>query len=82
VADEIIIKQPPPVIAWPIFLCRPDFVKGIPVLREIFCFAFVIPTALFHEKPPLFIESHPHLFLVEGLLYLNKAKLYRQISSA
>ena len=75
VADEIIIKQPPPVIAWPIFLCRPDFVKGIPVLREIFCFAFAIPTALFHEKPPLFIESHPYLFWLKVYFILIECQV-------
>ena len=75
--DVTTIKQPPPVIALPIFLCLPDLVKGIPVLRENFCLALVMPTALFHEKPPLFIEFRP-LCLAKGSLYLNKdAMLHR-----
>lgn len=39
----------------PTFRCLPDFVKGIPILREIFCFARVIPKALFQLNPPKFI---------------------------
>lgn len=34
----------------PIFRSIPDFEVGIPVLRPIFCFALVMPSALFHEK--------------------------------
>jgi hypothetical protein len=41
-------------MALPSFRCRPDRVNGIPIDREICCFARVIPIARFHEKPPLF----------------------------
>lgn len=34
----------------PIFLSRPAFVVGMPVLRAICCLAFVTPRARFHEK--------------------------------
>ena len=50
------IKQPPPVTILPIFLWRPDFVKGIPVALLIFRFALVTPMALFQENPPLFAK--------------------------
>lgn len=41
----------------PIFLSSPCLVVGNPVFLLIFCFAAVIPTALFHEKlnPRIFI---------------------------
>lgn len=38
------------MIAPPIFLSIPCLVMGIPVFRLIFCFACVIPSALFHEN--------------------------------
>ena len=41
----------------PTLRCRPDFVHGMPVARETLRFAFVIPTARFQLKPPLFIAS-------------------------
>lgn len=41
----------------PTLRCRPDFVHGMPVERETLRFAFVIPTARFQLKPPLFIAS-------------------------
>jgi hypothetical protein len=41
----------------PALRCRPDLVHGMPVARETLRFAFVIPTARFQLKPPLFIAS-------------------------
>jgi hypothetical protein len=41
----------------PTLRCRPDSVHGMPVARETLRFAFVIPTARFQLKPPLFIAS-------------------------
>lgn len=38
------------MIAPPIFLSIPCLVIGIPVFRLIFCFACVIPSALFQEN--------------------------------
>ncbi len=38
----------------PIFCCRPDLVKGMPVLRETRDFAALNPLSRFQEKPPLF----------------------------
>lgn len=49
----------------PTFRCRPDFVHGMPIARETLRFAFVIPTALFQLKPPLFIAT-PLLWHVSG----------------
>ena len=34
----------------PIFLSIPTFDIGMPVVRLMFCFIFVIPNARFHEK--------------------------------
>jgi len=39
------------------------------------CFAFAIPTALFHEKPPLFIESHPYLFWLKVYFILIECQV-------
>ena len=41
-----------PTLRW-----RPDFDHGIPVARDTLRFAFVIPTARFQLKPPLFIDK-------------------------
>lgn len=57
--DSIYNMHPPHDTAFPIFLCLPDFVRGIPVLREIFCLAFVMPNALFQLKPPFPISAPP-----------------------
>ena len=38
------------MIKFPIFLSNPAFDIGIPVSLAIFCFACVIPKALFSEK--------------------------------
>jgi hypothetical protein len=35
---------------FPTLRCRPDRVKGTPVLREIFCLSLVKPMARFHEN--------------------------------
>ena len=40
-------KHPPPVIAFPIFLCLPAFVRGMPVAWLILRFALVMPNARF-----------------------------------
>lgn len=45
----------------PTLRCRPDFVHGIPVARETLRFAFVIPSARFQLKPPLFIVVPPEV---------------------
>ena len=65
----------------PNFLCRPDRVKGIPILREIRALAAEIPTSLLHEKPPLFISFLP-VFNFFGMLqiqdiYLNQTDLVK-----
>jgi hypothetical protein len=39
-----------PITEPPTFLSKPDLVVGIPILRANFCFAEVIPTALFQEN--------------------------------
>ena len=47
---------------FPALRCRPDRVKGIPVLREIFCLSLVKPMARFHENVnpgPSFISILP-----------------------
>jgi len=49
-------------IIFPILRCRPDLVKGTPIFREILDFAAEMPTALFHEKPPLFAIVKPPSF--------------------
>jgi hypothetical protein len=54
-AIMIITKHPAPVTALPIFRCRPLLVSGIPIDRESLDFAAEMPTARFHENPPLFI---------------------------
>ncbi len=41
--------------AAPAFLCRPDFVQGIPVARDTLRLAFVTPVARFQLNPPRFI---------------------------
>jgi len=38
--------------AAPAFLCLPDLVNGMPILRESLDFAAEIPSARFQEKPP------------------------------
>jgi hypothetical protein len=43
-----------PIIA-PNFRCRPDLVKGMPILRESRALAADMPKNLFQEKPPLFM---------------------------
>lgn len=48
----------------PIFLWRPDLLKGIPIFLEILALKAEIPTNLFQENPPLFI-LHP---LVKNIL--------------
>lgn len=40
----------------PNFLCLPDRVRGIPISLEILALNAEIPTNLFHENPPLFIN--------------------------
>ena len=40
----------------PSFLCRPDLVKGMPMLRDILAFSAETPKNRFQEKPPLFIN--------------------------
>jgi len=55
---RIITRHPPLVTILPTLRCRPLLVSGIPVVRDIFDFAFVTPIARFHENPPLFIPSH------------------------
>lgn len=53
--------QHPPVTIFPIFLCRPDFVNGMPVARDIFDFTLVTPRARFIENPPRFAILYlPH----------------------
>jgi hypothetical protein len=48
----------------PTLRCRPDFVQGTPVARETLRLAFVIPTARFQLKPPLFMSlALPELVL-------------------
>lgn len=59
--DKVEIMHPPPVTAFPIFLCRPGLVIGIPVFLEMLCLAFVTPVARFQEKPPLFAIRLPPL---------------------
>lgn len=49
VKDKTGNKQPP-VTSFPIFLCLPDFVVGMPVLRAKFDFAFEMPKARLAEK--------------------------------
>jgi hypothetical protein len=44
----------------PTFRWRPDFDHGIPVARDTLRFAFVIPTARFQLKPPVFIGLSFH----------------------
>src|SRR5207253_1049010 len=41
----------------PTLRCRPDLVHGMPVARETRRLAFVIPSARFQLKPPLFIAA-------------------------
>ena len=54
IGSSIVTRHPlPPVTIFPIFLCLPDFVSGMPVFLEIFCFALVIPVARFQESPHL-----------------------------
>ena len=45
------IIQPPPITAFPTFLCIPAFVVGIPVALANFCFALVTPSARLQLKP-------------------------------
>ena len=54
--NTIVTRHPPPVTILPIFLCRPLFVSGIPIVRETLDLAADIPTNLFHENPPRFIS--------------------------
>jgi hypothetical protein len=56
------IEQPPPVTIFPIFLCLPLFVRGIPIDRDNLDLARVIPTALFQEKPPYPILKPPYSY--------------------
>ena len=56
--DSIVInaiEHPPPVTILPIFCALPLLDKGIPILREIFCFTLVMPIKRFQENPPRFI---------------------------
>jgi len=46
----ITFRRQPPVTIRPTFRCLPDFVVGMPVARAIFLFAWVMPTARFHEN--------------------------------
>lgn len=63
----------PPVTILPIFLCRPDLVRGMPVLRDTFRFALVIPNNLFHEKPALPIGTSSTFSCVHTLIYHKKS---------
>jgi hypothetical protein len=54
IRKEIKVEQPHPFVNnAPNFLCLPLLVKGIPVFRDILCFARVIPRNRFQENPPL-----------------------------
>jgi hypothetical protein len=48
-------RHPPPVTIFPILRCLPLFVRGIPVVRDIFVFIFVTPKRRLIDNPPLFI---------------------------
>jgi hypothetical protein len=54
----------------PILRCRPDLVKGMPILRESRAFAAEMPKARFQENPPLFIGLFPQILdmRTEGLV--------------
>jgi hypothetical protein len=41
----------------PTLRCRPDFVQGMPVARETFRFAAVMPSNRFHENPPRLVMT-------------------------
>ena len=47
---SIVDNKHPPVTILPIFRCRPAFVSGIPVARDIRLFAAEIPVARFQLK--------------------------------
>jgi len=59
------IEQP---MAAPAFLCRPDFVQGIPVAFDTLLLALVIPKNLFQLNPPLFMIS---LLPFVSLIYIG-----------
>jgi hypothetical protein len=58
------MTQPQPTIR-PSLRCRPDRVQGMPVARETRCLALVIPTARFHENPPLLAMVAPFVLSAE-----------------
>ena len=64
----------------PTFRSIPAFEVGMPVLRAMFCFAFVMPSALFHEKdnPGIGVERlSPILQCVIKRLQCNNSTLLR-----
>ena len=55
-------------IAAPTFRCRPDRVRGIPILLEILLFALDTPKNRRQEKPPRFIAT-PFSFQAFGIAF-------------
>jgi hypothetical protein len=53
------MTHPPPVTIRPIFLWRPDRVRGMPVALEIRLLALETPVSRFQEKPPPFMWAPP-----------------------
>jgi hypothetical protein len=62
-------------IAAPTFRWRPDLVSGIPILREKLCLALVTPSALFHEKPPLFAMMTHSFLSILSIFYKLLSKI-------
>jgi hypothetical protein len=62
-------------IAAPTFRWRPDLVSGTPVLREKLRLAIVTPSALFHEKPPLFAMMTHSFLSILSIFYKILSKI-------
>jgi hypothetical protein len=62
-------------IAAPAFRWRPDLVSGTPILREKLRLALVTPSALFHEKPPLFAMMTHSFLSILSIFYKILSKI-------
>lgn len=62
----------------PIFLSIPTFDIGMPVVRLMFCFIFVIPNARFHEKlwPGMGDDFFPIVILFQILIMFGTVLIY------
>lgn len=76
------VKHPPPVTIFPIFLCLPLFVNGMPVFLDIPALDDEYLDSLFIENPPLFISISPHNSWATGMLSVASYSIMSQSSAS